>query len=423
MRHENLMKPINSSYFRVKVLSCCLTLIFLLPACSGGSATDPSLSSNTGTNNQGGGSQGGGQPADPGAFPYVADGPYADILWECTASWVFQPCSFDKLPLIGQETDNPDVEDVLDRLLVSHDWMGETRRIVLERLPSDVLLLFRSTTGIVITQDSSGNQFFLGKVYVDPVFFWLTPEQREDIPQGARGLQTSDGLSFRMPWRYIRDGVPLRFQGPDTGSRAEDDMVSAAAVVLFHELAHAVDWMPPSEFANVGRPEDAPLTGQAEAWQENFPIRSGAQTTNLPLYELAQVRFGEADATAAQSDIQPAELVAPFAEEGGVRFYSYINAAEDFATAFETAMMAFYFGYDQETAITGNTTSSANDEIVVWGQRGRIGEQQVYVRVLSAVQTIDPPNLSAVESFLASQPPAIQMRTGVTWLESAGSTQ
>lgn len=419
------MKTIGTPYARFIARSCYLFLVFLLSACGGsnGSAVDGSQSGDTGTPTHGTDTPDGAQPKERNPFPYVMDGPYADVLWECTASWAFQPCDFEKLPLIGQETDIPEVDDVLDRLLVSHKWMGDNFRTVLERLPNDAMLLFRSTTGIVITDGFAGNFFFLGRVYIDPVFFWLTPAQHENIPQETRGTQTSDGLSFRMPWRYIKDGVPLSFLGPDTGSRAEDDMVSAAAAVLYHELAHAVDWMPPSEFANVRKPEDAPGSGLAEAWQENFPMRSGAQLTDLPLYELAQVRFDVAEATAAQRGIQPAELVAPFTEEGAMRFYSYVEAAEDFATAFETAMMVFHFGYEQETAITGNVAKSANDEIVVWGQRGRIGEQHVYVRVLGAVQTIYPGNLSEVEIFLASQPPATQMKTGITWRESAGSSE
>jgi hypothetical protein len=181
--------------------------------------------------------------------------------------------------------------------------------------------------------------------------------------------------------------------------------------------------MPISEFATVTAPEDALNNRLAIAWHDSYPIRSGVQTTDLLLYELAQVRFDIADATPQQQAIQPEELVAPFAEEGAVRFYSYVDVAEDFATAYETAMMAFHFDYHQETAITGNTTESANDEIVVWGQRGRIGEQRVYARVLSAVQSMYPGDLSAIEAFLAAQPPATQMKTGVTWREAAGSTE
>lgn len=405
-----------------------IVLLALLAACGGGGSggSDRILTEDTTSPQNTTGSSGpsDAQPTvdEPRAFPYVADGRYADILWDCSASWAFAPCSFADFPLIGQETDDPEIDDIMARVLVAESWMGDNFRFALERMPRETLQLFRSTTAVVITDDYDGGLFFLGKLYLGAIFLWLTPEQRADLHDGPRGTQADDGLAFRMPRRYVKDGMTLSLTGPDSGTRDPDQMVAAFASLLFHELAHAAAWAPPDVFADATTPESV-VTTVVDDWVGTYPIQPGADVAELRLYQLAQVRFGVETATAEQQDIQPVDLVSEFANQSALVFYAYTDPDEDFATAVAAAAMSFHFGYRQDTGITGNTTGASNDELLVWGQRGRIGEHHINGRVRAAVQAVYPEGSGSIIDYLAGLPPASQLVTGITWGESAGSTQ
>ncbi|MGL5359059.1 MAG: hypothetical protein ACRDBI_04975, partial [Shewanella sp.] len=56
---------------------------------------------------------------------YRPNSPYAAVLADCVYSnQLTNACSIKQLPLIGQEP-TADLDSILDRLLVSHDWMGD----------------------------------------------------------------------------------------------------------------------------------------------------------------------------------------------------------------------------------------------------------------------------------------------------------
>ena len=88
-------------------------------------------------------------------IPYVANGPHADDLRPCLYPGQAgeQSCTMARLPFIGMENSAPTVDDLMSRVLVSHRWMGDNFKTVLEMLPTDIRLLARSLTGIVIASD------------------------------------------------------------------------------------------------------------------------------------------------------------------------------------------------------------------------------------------------------------------------------
>ena len=75
----------------------------------------------------------------------VADNPREDNMLACTVQLRNgNECSLLTLPMIGMEFADPDVEDIMSRVLVSHDWMGERFRQVLQTMPREILLLTRA---------------------------------------------------------------------------------------------------------------------------------------------------------------------------------------------------------------------------------------------------------------------------------------
>ncbi len=76
-------------------------------------------------------------------FAYNAASPYADDLAPCTCHGRGTvACAFDRLPYLGADTDTPTLDDVMNRVVVSHRWMGANFRNLLERMPAYLLPLF-----------------------------------------------------------------------------------------------------------------------------------------------------------------------------------------------------------------------------------------------------------------------------------------
>ncbi len=390
-----------------------IAAVFLLAACGGG----------------GGGGQRNNAPApapapapppDTGVantFAFISTGPYAGVLRDCTyAGTETQTCTIGTLNFLGQDKPNPTINDVMERVLVSHTWMGENIRAALQQLPSDMLLMLRSVTAIVIASDIRPAFYDpeTGAIYLDSAFLWLTLAQ-EAVVTDKEDFRSNfgDALQFKMPWRYVRNNQRLGITANPDGSRDLTELIPVLGFLLYHELAHAVDFMPQSKMASISASqsvEQAILSSSflSSQWQSFNPL------TSTQLDALADVSFAGETATATQQAIQPDELVMEFTGDGAIQYYSYLTQFEDFATMFETVMMDFHFGFKKDTGITNNTEFS-NDGLVAWGQRGRLGGQGPNSRAREAIQALYAGDLAAVETFLNGLPAPTEMTVGSTW--------
>lgn len=350
---------------------------------------------------------------------YVADAGYADVLRPCTyAGSATRRCSLATLPFLGMETDAVTVDDVLGRLLVSRRWMGDNFAAALAQLPGDLLPLFRSITAVVVATDVRPSYYdsATGAIYLDPDFLWLSTDERAQVPD-TPDFRSEFGrdLNFVMPWRYVRDGRRLTVLLNPDGSRDPDQILEILAYLLYHELAHAADFMPPARLAGLDPSRSARAAIDAgEPLSAN--LVAAYPLTSQRLKNLAAVSFLGADSSAAQRALAPEDLIGEFADDGATQYYAYTTQYEDFATQFETAMMKWHFGYDKDTAIAHPSASGHSDDaILAWGQRGRVGAQHVRVRTLATGQWLYPGDLAALETFLAGQPPAQPLAPGQSW--------
>ena len=160
-------------------------------------------------------------------------------------------CSLLTLPMIGMEFADPDVEDIMSRVLVSHDWMGERFRQVLQTMSREILLLTSALSASVISHHIRPS-FYTGQtaaIYLDPAGLWLTPEEQATVdtaPDYRAGF--GNALAFRMPWRYVRDNEYVT-RTPSSGTRTVEDIRFRMAALLVHELAHANDFFSPARVA------------------------------------------------------------------------------------------------------------------------------------------------------------------------------
>ena len=356
--------------------------------------------------------------------PYVSNGAHAGDLRPCLypgdGEGARQSCNLAKLPFIGTEYLAPSIEDLMTRVLVSHRWMGDNLKALLERLPEDALLLARSLTGIVVASDIRPAHYRpdTGAIYLDADFLWRTPEQLAVVTQEpdyraafARKLQ------FLMPWRFVRNNQRFTVSTAD-GTRNIDDVAIYLGYLLFHELSHAADFAPAAKLG-----EFAASMTVLEALQSAWPWPSSRLTRDHPLRsnllkELAAVSFVGVEPTPEQAALLPGDLVDEFSSDGAVDYYSYSSQFEDLADLHTAALMSRHFGQETDTAITDYPLDEGTDLTVAWGQRGRMTDPNVIDRTRWIARNLYPGDAHAMESYLINRPRPLQMRPGDTWTEN-----
>ena len=359
-------------------------------------------------------------------FAWDRSSAYTGDLGPCTyhgSSTV--SCNFGRLPYLGAETDNPTVDDVMSRVLVSHRWMGDNFKSLLEQMPTLVLPLFRSIRAVVIANDIRPAYFSAsrGAIYLDPNFVSLTPEQQavvSDEPDYRSGYGRD--LKFRFYARFVNAGGALVVRRNADGSRNAGDLKVYLGFLLFHELAHAADYVTPGRiatFASGQRPTDVARNDLSSNLTASYPLRSQI------MKDLARVQFRGRSSTAAQRALRPRHVGAEFASDRAPDYYSYSTIREDLADLFDTAMTAYAFGYDTANAVTAVPESGErNDSIVVWGQFGRIADAEVIVRARTAVRGVYGNRqsvISGVETFLNGLPAPRSMPAGKAFGEALKS--
>lgn len=330
----------------------------------------------------------------------------------------FNVCTFEKTPLIAQVTTTPTTDDIMDRVLVSHRWMGDQFKRYLNNFDpnDDFKNLLRATTGVVISYDIRPSFYdpLSGAIYLDPSDLWETSAQRDTINQ-APDYRAGFGaeLQFEMPWRYVQNNdyvsfyYPLRYRASRKMAEANYDFAS----LLYHELAHANDYFSSTKwlaYTNSTTVYDAFYqtydagNNLSDKLQDNYPLDTLANQGGGALTQLAQVRFRNPDLiTDKQKAYTPTEIAEMFKLEGAPQFYSYSSSAEDLAILFDGFMMSARYNVDRDIAV-----SDPQYQSIVWGQRGRLSEMAIKPRVSFVATRVLPEFVDAdtrIQNFAAPQ--------------------
>jgi hypothetical protein len=363
-------------------------------------------------------------------FPYDQSGTYASALIDCIYNnTISSSCTLAKLPLIAQQTSTPTVDDIMSRVVVSHQWMGDRFKEFLQQYDTnnDFKNLLRATTGIVISYDVRPSFYWAatGAIYLDANNFWLTPDERDTINEAPDyRADFGNDLQFVMPWRYVKNNDYASSYVPSTvrTTRQGQDGLYRLSSLLFHELAHANDFFPSSEWlthSSDTRVLDAALASdfESDALALSYPL----QDQNMR--NLAQVSFAGETANDAQKAYLPSDITGFFSVDSASDFYSYSSLREDYAMLFEETMMYSRFNIQRDVAITNQPTAEvvyANDYIVNWGQRGRVGESNIKPRANFVLQRVLP-ELNNTNIINALPQPAA-MIAGNNWIENLSLT-
>jgi hypothetical protein len=260
-----------------------------------------------------------------------------------------------------------------------------------------------------------------GAIYLDADNFWLTPEERDTVNE-TPDYRSDFGadLDFTAPWRYARGDAAL-FQNFDTRARVTrsvDYLLDESGWLLYHELGHAADFLPPSTYGS--------LNNGTSVWENLQPRYSAHQLTSdtvsaeYPLTStimqgLAQVSFQGATATAAEKAYTPGQVGGFFSADLATDEYNYSTSREDTAMTFEEFMMITRLGIRRDIAFADQITATTTNATwyVRWGQRGRVGEDSIKPRVKLIVQQLAPwVDVAGVDALPAPTP----MRAGDTWI-------
>lgn len=336
-----------------------------------------------------------------------SNSPYAAAMTDCVR--IIRPgdsCTLRKLPLIGQEFENPTIEDIMSRVVVSHDWMAERFRALLNELPSDIPTLLKATTAIVIDADVRPSHYRTrtGALYLDPVILWLSNEEKATINQkNDFRSDYGDDLLFRDAWRYVKDNGKAYKKFPLDGDETRElkDIVYLVAAVLYHESSHANDSFPASKRLGLNLDQSAyqAFLGNTEsiarALGEQYPLKSDF------LFDMAQIMMVGLLPGDIQKETSAEDMGVEFENDGANDIYNYVSPAtslsvavlrEDVAMLFEETMMKYHFNIDRDVAFLRENSfaEKCDDFILKWGVRNRIADSQVAPRAKLVASLVNP---------------------------------
>ncbi|MFC3148483.1 hypothetical protein [Piscinibacterium candidicorallinum] len=371
-------------------------------------------------------------------YPYRATSPWATQLSNC----VYSPalffnggttnlCTMNTLPLLGQETNGaqPTVDQVMNRVLVSNDWMGEVfERFLREQdTAGDFRQMLKATTAIVIGGRVRPSFYWsaTGAIYLDANTVWLDAAQRDtvsEVPDPRSAL--APNLQYLGLWRYTLNNQQVPFSVPlnSRGARPIEQLRYRLGELLYHELTHANDFMPPAVHLTVNRGvpvfQAIPASLPSDRLAASFPLAS------QEMFGLARSKFfSPGTTTDLQNAYTPLQVGGTFfANDRATDEYNYAippgstpqTSREDIAMLVAEFFMSYRYGVLRDVGFTNKPAviNSGNDLIVAWGQRGRAGAANIKPRVQQAIGEIAPWLPAGAANTL---PAPIQMRAGESW--------
>ncbi len=368
---------------RVKRVAFFAALSAALVACGGGDGEDAHYLSDVRT--------------------FKADSPYISQIPRCTrVEFESQSCLLSALPTLGMEYNDPGIPQIMERVAVSHNWMGERFEELLHELPAEMLPLFRGVTAIVIDSDIRPAFYstLTGAIYIDPAYLWTTVEEKATInKQQDFRAGFDDPLGFRSLWRYIKDDQPVSYIGSlyDDSTRELDDIILISAQLFLHELAHANDFVPSDAHDTLNLNRNMSFLEGVFSLEDQWVSTVLSDTQRLTsdtLFSLAGVMYLGNEPEFNDLEITASEVGAEFEPDGAGDIYGYTSQYEDLAMLFETTMMKHFFDAEYEMAFTsapfGASASSCASYVIGWGVRNRVGDEAVRDRAEFAAAQLLP---------------------------------
>ncbi len=316
-----------------------------------------------------------------------------------------ESCKLNQLPLLAQEKKISTKDLIMNRLVVSQKWMGDRFSELLDILDDDIKQLLGAVTAIVIDEDINPSFYWskTGAIYLDPRGLWLTPEEAETIID-KDDYRDSYGneLKFEDYFRYIKNNSEYAYYNTDwkykehNTTRTIDDIKYRFAKLLYHELAHANDYIPPDLIDELNNSQTIYFITSAN--YKNDKILSKRLYKDSPLKSQELINIGKVlyhgyKATEEQKNMSAEDIGVLFEDDLANKMYSYSTKFEDLANLFEATMMKYHYGFELDVGFIVKPTSdnpTYKDYILGWGARNRIAKSDISDRALFVVNSILP---------------------------------
>ncbi len=334
------------------------------------------------------------------AYAYKADGPYASILKDCATRGVEDSCLLSELPMLHQEDPNPTVGLIMNRVLVTHDWMGLRFQELLAQLPREALKMFAPVTHIIVGGDGAERAQYnaYGNVFtVGPRILWLTADEKLAVFESTGGPGSSeedDEFMFEFHWRYMKgDNYATRTESLE--SRNFDQMFGRFQTEVFYDLAFAnnitypaiIDSLP-TNISTVDVFDDY-LTGFADGLYAQPGVSSGSSI----LYQLSEAYYDDDVApTELQSSYLPDYVASIFADDGMPMFFSYRNNWSETSRLLQLGMLSYFSDIYIDIAFTNPAPDfevlGCDDLKIAWGVRNRLANPAVATKTKYLMEQI-----------------------------------
>lgn len=308
-------------------------------------------------------------------------------------------CTVEQLPFIALSYPETQLEDIISRVVVSHEWMGKRFAELLPQLPDEIITLLGSVTAIVISDNIRPSFYWTGSgaIYLDAANLWLTNAEKSTVNQSIDYRSGfGEKLSYDFFHRFMKENEYAYFYYPLDGTqeRSIEDIIIPMASLLFHELAHANDFMPQSLLSSLTLTNSTSYELSRLAGKRlNLELQNSYPLVQQPLFDHAAILYKGKTATLDQQSDSAAYLADLMQTEGANHLYSYSNPAEDVAMLFQATMLKKTLNVDMDSAFIikpEGDNLSCSDYIVAWGERNRIAEQQTKSRALFVAQRLLP---------------------------------
>ncbi|WP_096086944.1 hypothetical protein [Agaribacterium haliotis] len=358
--------------------------------------------------------------------PWLVTSPWAHQLKECaSAQNEKEACTLGTMPLIGMASSQPGIAEISQRLLVSHDWMGERFEELLLNSPIELLTMFRGVTMVVIDDDIRPAYYDpqTGAIYLDPNYLWQNVSEAQTInPKQDFRADFDNELAFRNLFRYVKNQeLAYRYSGPEsTTPREFEDVRYLASALLLHELAHANDYFPVASHSGL-KASDKPwqaARSQLDSWTSSRLLALNPLDSGL-MFEAALTMYHGEKASSSLKSQQATDIGAAFAPDGASANYNYSTPYEDVAMLFEEIMMLRLFAIDRDMAFTSAPTPGSNscaDYVIGWGARNRVATAQVLARAEFVLNSMLPE--SDFSEFINNLGSTKAIPEGINWCDS-----
>lgn len=359
------------------------------------------------------------------AETYNDTSPYKSILKDCYRGDRTSACTFSQLPLLGQLGGTPTIAQIMDRVVVTHDWMGVRFEQYLSLLPAEALTLYKPVSVISIGSENGGVNYnaITARMSIGPEYLWLTTDEKKalsaDGGSSNGGSRPRDELQFLVRNIYEKDGLGFNNRA-SADERELDDIFTIFARDMYEALAFAANFFPASTYT-VDRPLAAPFVIFDEVIDNDNEVVTGPLYANAflttptsLLTDIANVYYDDLPARDNQKLLTAADMGGRFEGEGKPTFWSHNRQVNDVQTLFTLGMLKYKHGTSINVMFLEGTNDN-DDAIIGYGVKNRLAAALVAPRAKFVMEKILGSSTELDEFFQAGLGQATPIQTGTTY--------